>query len=257
MKTIRNILAICLLLGSVYASATVLNVPQIYQTQTQWCWAATSQAMLQYYGYYFTQNEIAQYGTDGANEWNWLWGSTTNPTRRGIDLIMQYFANLSTSPYGRSLSLAESASFIDADRPFYVRWGWDSGGGHFLVAHGVESSTMYLMDPWYGPTINSYAWTLSGGGHTWTHSLTMNTAPYLEPVTALQITSSLSTVQLSWNPVIRANSYLVYSAAQPDPADWGTPCAIVSGTGCTLDAGTSGKGFYRVVASSDLPPARD
>jgi hypothetical protein len=257
MKAKITILAFCILLFWLSASATVLNVEQIMQIQTQWCWAATSQAVLQYYGYYFSQNEIAQYGTIGANEWNWLWGSSTNPTRRGIDLILQHFAHLSTSRYERSLSLNESISNIEADKPFFVRWGWNTGGGHFVVAHGVQTSTMYLMDPWYGPTINSYAWTVSGSGHTWTHSLTMNTAPFLEPVAELLITSSALTVHLAWEPVDRAKSYLVYSSVLPDPADWGTPCAIVSAPGCTLNIGSAEKNFYRVIASSSMLQNRD
>ncbi len=33
------------------------------------------------------------------------------------------------------------------------------------------------MDPWYGPTINTYGWVVRGSQHTWTNSLTMNTRP--------------------------------------------------------------------------------
>lgn len=247
----------CIMLISLYSSATVLDVPQIYQSQTQWCWAATSQAVMQYYGYYFSQAEIAQYGTNGANEWNWLWGYSTNPTRIGINLILLHFANLSTTTYERNLSLTESRSNIDADKPFFVRWGWDSGGGHFLVAHGIQNSTIYLMDPWYGPTINSYTWALSGGGHTWTHSLGMNTAPFLEAVEDIDIIRASQTVRLEWQPIERAKSYLIYSSGQPDPADWGSPCAIVSVPGCTLNIGSSEMSFYRVIASSSMLIGRE
>ena len=27
------------------------------------------------------------------------------------------------------------------------------------------------MDPWYGPTINTYSWVCSNSVHVWTHSL--------------------------------------------------------------------------------------
>lgn len=51
------------------------------------------------------------------------------------------------------------------------------GDGHILVLNGLVSGTAYLMDPWYGPTINSYDWVVQGGGHTWTHSLKLITNP--------------------------------------------------------------------------------
>lgn len=158
-------------------SAIILDVDQIQQEMTNWCWAATSQSVLRYYGFDFTQTQIAVYGTDGANEWNWLYGSTENPTRRGIDLILYNFGNIETISYERSFSFAEGENEINHSKPLFVRWGWNSGGGHFVVLKGLEDDTAYLMDPWYGATINSYSWVLSGGGHTWTHSLQMQSAP--------------------------------------------------------------------------------
>ena len=159
------------------AFATVLDVKQHYQEQDQWCWAGSSQAILEYYGTVRTQTQIAQYGTDGANTWNWLWGYSTNPTRNGIDLILLHFAKLASTPYGSSLLESSVRAQIDARRPFVVRWGWDTGGGHFVVARGIEGDNMYLMDPWYGPTINTYSWVVQGSSHTWTHSLTLNRSP--------------------------------------------------------------------------------
>jgi hypothetical protein len=159
------------------AFATVLDVKQHYQEQDQWCWAGSSQAILEYYDTVRTQTQIAAYGTDGANIWNWLWGSSTNPTRNGIDLILLYFAKLATTRYGSSLLESSVQALIDARRPFVVRWGWDTGGGHFVVARGIEGDNMYLMDPWYGPTINTYSWVVQGSSHTWTHTLTLNHSP--------------------------------------------------------------------------------
>jgi hypothetical protein len=161
--------------GTVWAG--VLTVKQHDQEQDQWCWAASSQAILEYYRTIKTQTTIAQYGTDGQNIWNWLYGSTTNPTRNGIDLILLHFAKLATTHYGNSLAESSVKTQIDAHRPFVVRWGWDTGGGHFVVARGLVSDNMYLMDPWYGPTINTYSWVCRGSSHTWTHSLTMNNSP--------------------------------------------------------------------------------
>ena len=165
--------------GTVWAGA--LNVQQHNQEQDQWCWAASSQAVMEYYRTIKTQTEIAQYGTGGQNIWNWLTGSSTNPTRNGIDLILLYFARLATTHYSSSLLESTVKTQIDARRPFVVRWGWDTGGGHFVVARGLVGDNMYLMDPWYGPTINTYSWVCqgssSGSMHTWTDTLTINTSP--------------------------------------------------------------------------------
>ncbi|PKN79020.1 MAG: hypothetical protein CVU48_06555 [Candidatus Cloacimonetes bacterium HGW-Cloacimonetes-1] len=157
--------------------AVVLDVDQIQQEMTNWCWAATSQSVLRYYGFGFSQTQIAAYGTDGANDWNWLYGSSENPTRRGIDMILYNFGGLQTLSFDRSFSFAESESDINNSKPLFVRWGWNTGGGHFVVLKGLEDNNAYLMDPWYGATINTYPWVLSGSGHTWTHSLQMLTSP--------------------------------------------------------------------------------
>jgi ABC-type bacteriocin/lantibiotic exporter with double-glycine peptidase domain len=177
-----------LLLGLIWADAagaTVLNVPQKNQEQDQWCWAACSQAILEYYGTLKTQTEIAQYGTDGANIWNWLYGSSSNPTRNGMDLILDHFAGLATTSYTSLLSQLRVGTEINARRPFVIRWEWVSGGGHFVVGKGIDGDYLYLMDPWYGPTINTYSWVCQGSTHTWTHSLTLTTSPRLGGITAV------------------------------------------------------------------------
>ena len=163
-----------LIIGStaVACFGTVLSVPQKYQEQDQWCWAATSQAILEYYGAVLSQTTIAQYGTGGVNTWNYLYGSDS--THTGIDMILSHFAGLATTVYSTSISLSSLAGEISAARPTVVRWGWDSGGGHFVVVRGIDSSTVYLMDPWYGPTVNSYDWVCHGSSHTWTDTLKLN-----------------------------------------------------------------------------------
>lgn len=169
-------LALVLLWTNV-AFAIILNVPQRYQEQTQWCWAGCSQAILEYYGTIKTQTEIAQYGTDGVNIPNLLYGSSTNPTRNGINLILLHFAGLSTTIYYTILSQPQVQTEINAHRPFVVRWQWDTGGGHFVVGKGIEGDYVYLMDPLNGPTINTYSWVVQGSTHTWTSTLALDKGP--------------------------------------------------------------------------------
>jgi hypothetical protein len=103
-----------------------------------------------------------------------------------VDLILNHFAGITSTGTNNLLSLGVVENEINTNRrPTIIRWGWDSGGGHILVMHGVAISTncpvcftnIWLMDPLNGPTVNSYAWVCRGGTHTWTHSLPISTAP--------------------------------------------------------------------------------
>jgi hypothetical protein len=40
----------------------------------------------------------------------------------------------------------------------------------------MVNSNVYLMDPWYGPSVNDYAWVCQGNGHTWQWTLQLSTA---------------------------------------------------------------------------------
>jgi len=181
----RSLLRKCLLLAlgafclwPTVTSGLVLPLSQCYEEQDQWCWAATSQSVLAFYGTNLTQTQIAQYGTAGANDWNWLYGSSLNPTRNGVDLILSHFRNITSTSLADVLTQSAVQSEIDTNgRPVVIRWAWDSGGGHILVLQGLVTNTAYVMDPWNGPTINSYNWVLQGSGHTWTDTLKLVTNP--------------------------------------------------------------------------------
>jgi len=186
LKQIKvRILTVCLLAGFADSFGTVLNVPQIYQEQTNWCWCATSEAVLEYYCFLLTQTEIAAWATPGQpNTWNWLYGSSSNPTRLGVNLILDHFGAISCVTCDYLLPQLTVQDEIDSSRPIPIRWGWDSGGGHILAIKGIEGNNVYLMDPWYGATINTYSWVCDGNSHTWTHSLRLTTNPPVPPSVA-------------------------------------------------------------------------
>jgi len=70
----RDVLFV-LLLSICYTNAVANILPvSIKYTETgknYWCWAAASQAVLEYYGYYNSQSEIAAYGTNGVDTYNY------------------------------------------------------------------------------------------------------------------------------------------------------------------------------------------
>ena len=182
----------------------VLSVKETFQEQNQWCWAGTSCCVLDYYGTTLAQCVIADYARTRitwrnfgsadcraqpgglCNYWNYNWGEDGS-----IEDILRHWG-VSDATFGGGypgypvpLSLDTIRTEIDAKRPFILRWGWDGGGGHFLVGHGLVGDTVYYMNPWPGEGLGNglYAWMCRGyamGSYfTWTHTNVMTTTPSL------------------------------------------------------------------------------
>lgn len=163
----------------------VLTVNQITQEQNQWCWAGSSKCILDYYNNPIDQCAIADYTRTVAtwhnfgsvncctnpsgecNYWNYNWG---NPG--SIQDILVHFSGIQNSGRASALSVSDVQSELGGGKPFVIRWGWTTGGGHFVVGHGYKDDMMYYMDPWYGEglKIASYSWVVSGSSHNWTHT---------------------------------------------------------------------------------------
>ncbi|MCJ7579199.1 MAG: hypothetical protein MUP98_01535 [Candidatus Aminicenantes bacterium] len=172
-------------------SGDVLTFIEAIQENDQWCWAGVSRTILYYYGMNVAQCTIADYTrtqanwhnfgsvncctdpTQGCNYWNYMWGSPG-----GLREILAHWG-VSTGASTRQLYKSEVEAIINDNRPFIIRWGWTSGGGHFLAGQGIEGNNVYYMDPWFGEGFHvaSYDWVVSGGGHDWTDSLSV-TEPY-------------------------------------------------------------------------------
>ncbi len=172
------------------AQAQVLKVNPIIQEYDQWCWAACSKAILDYYGFVHRQCEIAEYtrtratfadfgrvncctnAIQGCNYWNYNYYFDGS-----IQDILIHFGNIQNTGFETPLTLAEIVTEIRNNQLFLIRWGWSTGGGHFVVGHGVKDKNVYLMNPWFGEglQINTYNYVLSGrksgsASHTWTHT---------------------------------------------------------------------------------------
>ena len=188
---ILSLVGILVVLGLIGATSLMysdvtLSVPELFQEYSNWCWAGSSQAVLYYYNQYPSQCEIANYawnttrccsGSDnfydkvkGCNKANWLYGNDGS--------IQGILANWDVNSDGTDEPMTWSASVqeLDNDNPFVMRFGWASGGGHFLVTYGYITNGSYLkyMDPWPGEgyTTSLYSWVLSASDHDWTHTLT-------------------------------------------------------------------------------------
>jgi len=170
---------------SLLYSDVTLAVPEIFQEHSNWCWDASSQAALFYYGQYPSQCEIADYAWNttrcctvsgdfyaslkGCNKANWLYG--TDGSTQGI------LANwgVSSTAVEDYRTWSECVQDLDNGSPVVMRWGWSSGGGHMLVLYGYISSGSYLkyVDPWPGEgyTTSLYTYVVSSEDHDWTHTL--------------------------------------------------------------------------------------
>jgi peptidase C39-like protein/FG-GAP repeat protein len=171
--------------GLLPVSAGILNVPVIYQSQEQWCWAASSQMILSYYGTSTAQCTMANYcfsqssccnnvvwpnGTGSyCNQPNWVFGY-------GKDMaeVLSVYGGISGTGYYSALAWSTLVSEINGGHPFVIGFSWTSGGGHALVGRGYSGSYGYYNDPWPGEgyMYASYSWMVSASDHVWDESYT-------------------------------------------------------------------------------------
>lgn len=201
----KNLLYLLLIISLTFtmklASGQVLDVPLTTQEHSMWCWDASSVCVMNYYGYVFTQCEIANWAftrSDCCNgpEFNWVIpdGTTTPPrhpcnegnylfgyTDHDVDDILLTYGSILSGGLESELSELTVAASITLGVPYFFRWDWTGGGAHALVGHGYDEGTVYYMDPWPGEGLlfGDYAWMVSGGSHSWTRSLVPLGAPVL------------------------------------------------------------------------------
>jgi hypothetical protein len=267
----KKIIFILILIGNVLYSQ-YLRVPQTIQEQDQWCWAGSSACVLKYYGKNISQCTIAEYTrtvctwhnfgsincctdpSQGCNYWNYNWGSAGS-----IQDILQHWSIINNG-VSNSLSTTQIQTELNNQRPFIFRWGWTSGGGHFLVGHGFISSSnkMYYMDPWFneGLHIADYSWIVSNSDHSWTHTNLITTNPTNPNVPVLIYPSqgSLNVNQpiiFKWGKCDRTVSYRLMIASDTNFTNVVVSDSSLTDTLKTV-SGLSGntKYFWKVKAKS-------
>ena len=190
-KIINSMFAIIFALSVSAQDAKILNVPYIYQVHLCcWCWAATCNSVIEYYGTDVDLCEVVEYarsqnpGRFGTqNCCNTPTPSScisTNPnTGTGSQSDILNHWGISNSFFTNSLSFSTVQTEIDAGRPVIFQWNWSSGGGHLLTCRGYDnpSSSLYYINPGDGYHIATYNWVVSGSNHTWAYSFQLNTTP--------------------------------------------------------------------------------
>lgn len=182
LQCVFTFIAAMLFFDNMAFADKTLAVPQVNQLpQDNWCWAASSQAVLSFTGNAPGMCSIADWarqknawgnddcctnGTGGiCNQPNNMFGSAGSIE----NILSQYKAD--SERFGRSLNLKEVKDFIDDDSPIIVRWGWTAGGGHFVVLRGYTGGNMDIMNPWDGPQTFTHSDLTSTTARTWTHTL--------------------------------------------------------------------------------------
>ncbi|HEX7369379.1 MAG TPA: C39 family peptidase [Rhodanobacteraceae bacterium] len=163
-----------------------LNVAEITQEHSNWCWAATSLDMLEWYGMNSSQCDIVDWAfgiNDACGNSNFNWNSPINSSnalygQSGSIQDILSSAGLGTQVYTSALNWNTIVADVNASSPFIIRFGWYGGGGHFLVGYGYYDlqGTQYVgyMNPLPGEgyTWSTYSWTAYAPyDHTWTDSL--------------------------------------------------------------------------------------
>ncbi len=226
----KTILLILTLISVGHLKSQVLNVSEIIQEQDQWCWAAVSACILDYYCVPTPQCEIAEYtrnvatwndfgDTDccddpllGCNYPNYLWGYNGS-----ILDILSNFGNISGYGFHSSLTKTEITTEIQNNKLFIVQWVWNDGSGHFIVGHGLIGDNMYYMDPWFGEglKIADYDWVESWDDGSWAYTGKITSNPSSStPANAETIEGSNSvcqgqnSVNYTVPPIENATSYI-------------------------------------------------
>jgi hypothetical protein len=154
----------------------VLNFNMEAQTQSNWCWAATSKSVSHFYsklGNPWTQCKIA------SDELGQTCCTTPVPGPCNVpwylDRALSRTRNFVEIKSG-TLTWESVKEQIDKGLVVGTRIGWNGGGGHFMVIYGVSKilniKYFHIDDPIYGKsvlTVNQFSTNYQGSGR-WTHT---------------------------------------------------------------------------------------
>ncbi|HEX7987318.1 MAG TPA: C39 family peptidase [Duganella sp.] len=191
MKKLNSLIlsaSLMAVLPSAFAQWKTLNVPLVTQEHSEWCWAGTTKAVLNFYGQTPSQCQIVNwaYGLNYACgnsvfEWNSPANQPNNMygSNGSVQNILKNWG-VNNTAYNTASSWSSVVADINANRPFVIRYGWTNGGGHIMVGRGYETANgvnyVYIMNPWpgEGQTYRTYSSAVAASDHKWTHTQRMN-----------------------------------------------------------------------------------
>ncbi|MFC5719222.1 papain-like cysteine protease family protein [Streptomyces gamaensis] len=150
-----------------------LDINMQKQVQSQWCWDASGLTIANYWGY----NRYSQADFCRLAAQNNRLSCNNQPATLGdmANALRNMGFRSSGSDLYRNASFGETRNEIANGRPFAVRFGWNSGGGHMNVIYGYDSNSNMIAvgDPW--PTTKTYTWWnystyVNNNSFRWTHT---------------------------------------------------------------------------------------
>lgn len=191
IKKLVAAIALCLLCPlAIFAQVLPIQQKYIEDGKKNWSWAASAQAVMEYFNIHKSQSEIGDYGTNGYDVPNFLHGNG-DLNRHGVDEILLKFGGIESLGYDSTMTPEKVFIRVNHFRvPVIIRWARDYGddsntgpGDRIVVVKGARYSgqTLYLMlmDPVEGTYEKDYGWVVKGAGHTWVETLEIVTRPSL------------------------------------------------------------------------------
>lgn len=160
--------------GSLFTSRRLPFTMEL-QTQTNWCWAATSKSVSHYYWFLSPWRQCtianAELGRNDACQ-------TPVPAAANVpwylDRALTRTNNFVSITAGRP-TFAQIRAEVDAGRPMGARIGWNPSGGHFVAIYGYATwfgtEFVDIDDPIWGKShmsLSDFSTNYRGNG-TWTH----------------------------------------------------------------------------------------
>ena len=145
------------------------------QTQSNWCWAATSTSVSKFYSVFspWTQCKVAV-GELNLSCCSWPTPSTCNVPWY-LDKALTRTQNYVSVQSG-TISWEGVKQELENGLVIGARIGWNGGGGHFVAIHGVSKTGnvkyLHIDDPIYRKSVITYSQFATNyqGSGTWTHT---------------------------------------------------------------------------------------
>lgn len=154
----------------------VLGVKYHKQEQSNWCWAGTTQSLINYYKVKTEKKQcklvdIGLSRKDCCDKPSSKNCNKPNNSRKRRKILKKY--GVDSKRKKDPISTNNLIKEVKARHPGIVTWKWtDRKVGHVVVFYGYEGSNIYLMDPNSGKRVMTYNKAVSSGKREWTYTLT-------------------------------------------------------------------------------------
>jgi len=196
--------------ADVSLDTAAFDIPDRQPSGIGWCWAASSQFVLDYYGTHVEQCDIVNWtriqkgwGNDDCcinpsgsicNQGNWLWPPDGYGTGCVIDILSNWGVNgTARSPMEQSSIVYES----NRGRPVSMDW-WlipeDDGHVEVITGYRQDGAIIEVWNPWPG----QYG-VYEGGYKDWTYSALVSDSSHYWRY-ALSMTSDVPKIYISYYP---------------------------------------------------------